>query len=100
MIEIIIKSIKLLSGNKPLRGFVDIQLGDWIIRDWRLVKEDGRRLQVFPPQVSWVGQKGEIQYKTIITFPVELKGQIDFAILKRYNEEMEESSGRTRTEDT
>jgi hypothetical protein len=83
-------------NDKPLKAFVDIRLGDWIIRDWRVIKQNGKAPRVAPPQVSWRGQKGEIQYKTIVTLPDELRGQIDFAILDRFIKEMEKIDEKSR----
>ena len=84
-----ILEFRFMAGDKPLRAFVDLKIGDWIIREWRIIKENGKRSRVAPPQISWKGQDGQIQYKTVVTLPNELKGEIDLAILKRFNEEME-----------
>ena len=89
MNQIITLNIRLLSGDRPLKAFADVQIGDWIVREWRVIKENGKRPWVAPPQISWKGREGQIQYKTVITLPDELKGEIDFAILSRFNEEME-----------
>jgi hypothetical protein len=94
--EIRVLKITRLPGNKSLWGFADIQLDDWIIREWRIIKENSKRPRVASPQTSWKNQDGQIQYKTIVTLPDELKGQIDFAILKRFNEEMERENGNKK----
>jgi len=43
MLEMEIKIIdfKFLDGNRPLKAFVDLQIGDWIVREWRIIKENG-----------------------------------------------------------
>ena len=38
--------IRPLSDGRPLKAFVDIQIGDWIIYDWRIVKHEGQRAWV------------------------------------------------------
>ncbi len=91
--NILVVDVSLLPGDRPLRAFADIQSGDFVIREWRVIKENDKRPLVAPPQISWKNQDGQIQYKTIVTLPDELKGQIDFAILKRFNEEMERENG-------
>ena len=91
--DIKIIDLRFLSCGKPLCAFVDIQIGGWVVREWRVIKESGKRPRVSPPQTSWKGPDGRIQYKTIITFPDEMKGQIDFAILKAFTEGMEKSKG-------
>jgi DNA-binding cell septation regulator SpoVG len=93
MIEIL--EIRLQNGNKPLKAFVDIQIKNTIIRDFRIIQEDGKRPWVATPQVSWKDKTGQIKYKTIITFPDDLKGQIDLAILNSYAREMEGKHGIT-----
>ncbi len=87
--------LRLLPDTRSLKCFADVKIGDWIVREWRVIQDNGKRPFVAPPQVSWKGQDGQILYKTIITLPDELKGQIDFAILKRFTEEMEIRSGES-----
>jgi len=81
--------LRLLPGEKPLKGFADVQVGEWTVREWRIIKENGKPYRVAPPQISWKAPDGAILYKTVITVPDELKGQIDFAVLKRFMGEME-----------
>jgi hypothetical protein len=87
--EIKIIELRPMPGDKPLRAFVDIQIGAWTIREWRVIKDNGKRPWVAPPQLSWKGPDGRIQYKTIVTLPDELKVEIDQVILNRYIGEME-----------
>lgn len=95
MLEIKVVGFRLMSDERPLRAFVDVQLGDWIIREWRVIKENGKRPWIAPPQISWKGLDGRIQYKTIITLPDELKGQIDFVALKHFTEETEKKGEKS-----
>ncbi len=68
----------------PLRAFVDIKAGEIIYRDFRIIKEKGKRAWVACPQSSWKEDSGNIRYKTIITFPEEMKQAIDTVILDRF----------------
>ena len=87
--------IRLLNGDKPLKAFADIKLEDSIvIREFRVIKENGKRFQVASPQLSWKASDGSIKYKTIVTLPDDVKGSIDLAILKRFIEEMERLDAR------
>ena len=45
-VEII--EIKTLSGDRPLKAYADVQVGDWTI-----IKHDGQRAWVSIPQTSW-----------------------------------------------
>ena len=86
--------LRLLPWDKPLRAFVDIQVGAWIIRDWRIVKRNGSRAAVLPPQVSWKDpETGEIKFKGVLTIPSEEKQMIDAAILSAYSRELEKNDG-------
>ncbi|NIO21616.1 MAG: hypothetical protein GTN76_12970 [Candidatus Aenigmarchaeota archaeon] len=76
---------KVNQGN--LRAFVDIQIGHTTFRDFRVVHVDGQTPWVSSPQTSWKDGNGEIKYKSIITFPKELKELVDSMILARYQRE-------------
>ena len=95
--DIRIIEIRLLPGNRSLKAFADIQLDDIVIREFRVIKENGKRPWIVSPQISWKDQGGQIKYKTVITFPDELKGEIDRVILNRFTEEMEKKDAEQRT---
>jgi hypothetical protein len=80
-----------------LKAFADVQVGDWIIHDFRIIKQDGQKAFVSPPQVSWKDPKtGEIRYKAILTIPPEQKQRIDVEILSAFQKEMEKRHGEPR----
>jgi DNA-binding cell septation regulator SpoVG len=83
--------IRLLNGDRPLRAFADIKLDDSIvIREFRVIRENGKRLRVAPPQLSWKGPDGQIQYKTVVTLLADdQKGAVDLAILTAFTGEVE-----------
>lgn len=93
--EIKILELRFMNGDKALKAFCDIEIDGWIIREFRVIKDNGKRLWVAPPQLSWKAPDGHIQYKTIVTLPDELKGEIDRIILNRFTEEMEKACGKT-----
>jgi len=82
-------NIRLQNSGRPLKAFIDIALENLIIRDFRIIKENGKRLVVVCPQVSWKDRAGLIKYKTLITFPDDVKGELDIVILSAYRREME-----------
>jgi len=95
--EIKVLEIRILNGDKPLKAFVDLLIGDMIIREWRIVKNPGQRPWIAPPQLSWKDPvDGSIKYKTVVTLPDELKGQIDFSVLTAYGKEMEKRQNGNR----
>lgn len=94
-IEVI--EIRLLNGNRPLKGFADVKLGDIIIRDFRIIKQNGQRAFVSPPQVSWKDpDTGEIKFKGVLTIPPEQKQRIDLEILSAFQKEMEKRQDAKR----
>lgn len=87
--------IRLIQSNRSIRAFADIQAGDWIVRDFRVIKQNGGRAFVSPPQVSWKDPStGEIKYKGVLTIPSEQKQRIDVAVLFAYEKEMEKIDGK------
>ena len=79
-----ILDIRLQDNGKPFKALVDIKLGELIIRDFRVIQQDGHKAYVTMPQSSWRGPGGRIQYKTLIVMSDELKWKIDSAILAEY----------------
>lgn len=84
-----ILEIRLQSNGKPLKAFVDIKLDEMVIRDFRIIKENGKRPWVASPQISWRDRDGAIKYKTVITLSDEVKGEIDRLALNAWHREME-----------
>jgi hypothetical protein len=76
---------KVNQGN--LKAFVDIHIGQTTFRDFRVVHVEGQTPWVASPQTSWKNGNGEIKYKSIITFPKELKEIVDSVILAYYQRE-------------
>ena len=81
--------IRPLSDGRPLKAFVDIQLGNVVIRDFRVMKENGKRLYVKVPFSTYKDQTGHLKFRPIVVLPDEVRGEIDLAILNAYQREME-----------
>lgn len=93
--DIRVTEIRLLSGDRPLRAFCDVKINDWVICDFRVIKQNGQKAFVSPPQVSWRDpQTREIKYKGILTIPPEQKQRIDVEILSAFQKEMEKKNGK------
>jgi DNA-binding cell septation regulator SpoVG len=89
--------LRLLSGSKPLKAFVDVRIDDWIVHDFRIVKQNGQKTSVLPPQVSWKDpESGEIRYKGILTIPSEQKQRIDTEVLFAFQKEMEKRDAKQK----
>lgn len=87
--EIRVIDIRLLNSDKALKAFVDVQVGDWLIYDWRVTKQDGQRAWVSVPQTSWKDKDGKVRYRALLSIPGELKQRIEVAILSAWEKELE-----------
>lgn len=97
--DIEILEMRLLSGDKPLRAFADIQIDDWLtIRDWRIVKRQGKAPQVIAPETTWKNAEGEIQHKTIVVLSDEMRGQVDLAILNYFIKKVRKTDEQSKKE--
>jgi hypothetical protein len=80
--------------RKPLKGFADVLLDNNVeIRDFRIMQEPGRRIQIFyPATVLQNATTGERVFKSLIKFPDQLKGELDLLILMAWEMERENES--------
>ena len=86
--------IRILPPGKSLRAFVDITLDEILIRDFRVVQEDGKRLHVKTPFSTYRDSTGQLRFRPIVILPDEVKGEVDLAVLNAYRGEKErENSG-------
>jgi DNA-binding cell septation regulator SpoVG len=98
MMQITVKKIRLVNSGKPLRGFADLQIGEILIRDFRIIQERGQRAYVASPQISWRDPAdGIIKFKTIIKLlSNEMKGAIEVAILSEFQRAREKKNGKPK----
>jgi len=87
MEQIKILQIHLLNNSKPLKAFADVQVGDWIIYEWRIIKKDGQRTWVSVPMASWKDFDHKVRYRALLSIPDELKQRIEVAILSAWEKE-------------
>ncbi len=86
--EIKVLAMRMLSGDKPLKAFCDVKVGDWTVYEWRVVKSEGQRAWVSVPQASWKDRDGKVQYRALLSIPGELKQRIDLQILSAWEKEI------------
>ncbi len=93
-IEVI--NIRFIESGKSLRAFADVRFGNITIRDFRIVKENGKHPHVKVPFSTYKDQKGRIKFRPIVILPDEVKGEIDLAILNAYSQrEKEQRDGKS-----
>ena len=93
-IQVEVIGLRLINGDRPLRGFADIQLSvmgeTWTVRDWRIEKRDGQRIAVSSPLTSWKDpQTRQLKFKAIFTIPAELRQTIEIAVINAFQGAME-----------
>jgi DNA-binding cell septation regulator SpoVG len=93
--EIRVLDIRLLPGSKVTRAFVDICLGDIVIRDFR-VMQNGGRPYIKAPFQTYKNSAGAIQFRQIIDLPDEVRGQVDTLILSTFYREKEKEDAEKR----
>lgn len=87
MNEVKVIEIRPLGDGRPLKAFADVQVGDWVIYDWRITKQEGQRASVSVPQTSWRDKDGKVRYRALLSIPGELKQRIEVAILSAWEKE-------------
>jgi hypothetical protein len=90
---IAVDQIKILNlqlrpdDGRPLRAFVDVELpGGTIIRSLRVIQETGKRPVIQCPQASIKEPGRPLYFKTLITLPDAVKGDVDLAVLNAWKE--------------
>ena len=68
-----------------LKAFVDVKIGDIVIKDFRVVQQEGSEAWVSVPQKEY-NYNGEKRYAKMITLSNELKMQVDKVILDTINQ--------------
>ncbi len=81
--EIRVLEIRMLPGDKTTKAFCDIEVNGIQIRDFR-VMQNGGKPHVKAPFSTYKNQTGEICFRQIIDLPVEVRGQVDTAILSAF----------------
>ena len=94
--EIKVVEIRWTNGDRPLKAYVSVQVGDWIIYDWRIVQQPNQRAWVSVPQTSWKSPDGKVQYRALLSIPGELKQRIEVAILSAWEREKSEGANLQR----
>jgi len=94
--DIRIIAMRLLAGNRPLKAFVDIQLDNIVIRDFRIMQEDGKRPYVKVPFTTYKDAQGQLKFRPIVVLPDEVRGEIDLAILNAYHGEKEKEDAKEK----
>jgi len=92
--SIAVKEIRMLPGNKTTRAFADVQIGEIIVRDFR-VMQNGGKPYVRAPFSTYKNQTGELSFRQIVELPAEVRGRVDNAILSAFYREKENVHGQS-----
>jgi DNA-binding cell septation regulator SpoVG len=80
--------IRLIEPKESgLRGFADVKLDTILIKDFRIIQRNGKPF-VEGPHTTFK-KNGQMMFNQIVSFPGELRAQVDTAILTAYFREKE-----------
>ncbi len=97
--EVRVTSISPVSDRGALKAFVEIQVGSFLITDCRIIQENGKRLWVSMPVLSYKNEHGTVRYKTLIQISDKnLKNEIAQTVIKAWENNREETN-EPRTKD-
>lgn len=91
-IEVI--ALRHLTDGRPLRAFVDVRIGEWTVHDWRVIKQNGQRAYVSPPQVSWKDNQGAVHYRALLSLPADQRQLVELAILSAWMKEQHNDNSK------
>ena len=94
LLEIEILALRVVESSKSLKAFADMRLGNIVVRDFRVVQEDGKRPYIKAPFSTYKDKEGRIKFRPIVILPDEVRGEVDLAILSAYQREKEQNNGR------
>jgi hypothetical protein len=78
----------------PLLAFADLRVGSLLVRDFRVMQENGSKPYVKAPFTTYKDKTGQLRFRQIIDLPNEVRGQVDNAILNAFfQREMEKRNG-------
>ena len=77
--------------GKPLRAFADVQLGDLILRDFRVMQITDGKPYIKAPFTTYKDKTRHLKYRQIVDLPEEVRGQIDVAILSAFYQREKEN---------
>jgi hypothetical protein len=89
-------NVRLLPAGKPLKAFIDLGLDEILIRDFRVVQEDGKRPHVKVPFLTYRDSTGQLRFRSIVILPDEVKGEVDLAVLNAYRGEKERKNSGSK----
>jgi len=84
-------SISQVEGRGALRAYVDIQVGDLVVKDCRIIKENEKAPWFSLPVITWKTEQGTYRYKTIVEIKDKtLKNEIAQTVIKAWENNGEE----------
>jgi len=78
-------SISQVEGRGALRAYVDIQVGDLVVKDCRIIKENEKAPWFSLPVITWKTEQGTYRYRAIIEIKDQnLKNEVSRAALQAW----------------
>jgi DNA-binding cell septation regulator SpoVG len=90
-VKIEVTSLRLVDPKESgLRGFADVKVDSILIRDFRILQRNGKPFVEGPHTTR--KKDGQMFFNQIVTFPEELRVQVETAILTAFFGEKEKNN--------
>jgi len=75
--------IRFTNGSRTTKAFVDIKIGDIVIRDFRVCQNNGK-IYIQNPYNCYKDADGKIKYHRIVDLPPNLLAEVNGTVLVEY----------------
>jgi len=94
-IAITVENIRPINNAGSLRASADLRVNGWLMKNFRVVQQDGQRPWVSVPQVEYRTREGKRAFSNILEPPDDVKPLIQAAVLEAYDRMISDRSGGT-----
>jgi hypothetical protein len=74
-------SLRPVTGLGPIKAFVELRVGEILVRDAKVIQQAGQRAWVAPPDKRWTGSDGEPHYTRLVEFAKPLQQRVSAVVL-------------------
>ncbi len=89
--------IRLLLGHKATRAFIDIRIGEILIRDFRIYQTNGKP-SVRNPFTTYKDGDGNLKFRQLLDLPSNVQAEVNAMILSEYFRRLKEQDHERQPE--
>ena len=94
--EIRVLEFRLLPGHKATRAFVDLEIGEIQIRDFRIYQTNGKP-SVRNPFTVYKDVDGNLKFRQLVSLPSNVEAEVHSMILSEYFRRLKENRNDDRS---